>query len=780
MDLALLSPQSKPSPESQDSQIPRLLERVLLDLGYGARLLTKTRVPIIKLCEKPTEKLKADLLAERLKWESGFDAENDEEDEDNIKGEIATEEPELTKSQVSKSAEGQESRELSIDTKTSRTGSQESAHAEDLSQEKSERDSEKKVTLKQKDGQSLPDYYSSAKRLLRKLGGRDVSDRAEELTSDEFKILNDVCRAFVAGLSSKELSNKLCRYESISSLFDPSKPPSRRPLIIIWNQIEGERLAMAWDSRPLTEPDDKREFECQGIVDAWQALLAKTEDYTNSQHDNREIYRASERLKKICSLQLMFLEQMPTEEPVQYYGRAQMILDNLKQRHTEAGGDYVTPIVIAHYISGVCNAQIKQILQNSPCGAGSLQAIALSHRILQLAFDYEHALKVGAFDKADITDVEKYVGFLRGRVVAKPDTQAETEAILISKMRNLPDPTQLSPNKPRDRYKDHLEFPKTNIGIQCDINFSAHLAIHNTLLLRCYSHCDPRVKLLILFVKNWAKVRGINTPYRGTLSSYGYVLMVLHYLVNIAQPFVCPNLQIFRREPPPYLSPSEIEAQSVCQGRDVRFWRNETEIKSLADRKMLNHNHDSLGVLLRGFFEYFAVNMPMTTYSCRSFDWGREVLSLRTHGGLLTKVEKGWIGARTTIETRTTAAPRTPSNAPANINKPNAQLDTSSEPTETNPKPAKVTNKKVEEVKEIRHRYLFAIEDPFELDHNVARTVTHGGIVAIRDEFRRAWRIIKNVGREQKEELLDPVLGPAERKSSWEELMDLLHGPVRE
>lgn len=49
--------------------------------------------------------------------------------------------------------------------------------------------------------------------------------------------------------------------------------------------------------------------------------------------------------------------------------------------------------------------------------------------------------------------------------------------------------------------------------------------------------------------------------------------------------------------------------------------------------------------------------------------------------------------------------------------------------------------------KEVRHRYLFAIEDPFELTHNVARTVTHPGICAIRDEFRRAWRILAAIGR---------------------------------
>ena len=45
----------------------------------------------------------------------------------------------------------------------------------------------------------------------------------------------------------------------------------------------------------------------------------------------------------------------------------------------------------------------------------------------------------------------------------------------------------------------------------------------------------------------------------------------------------------------------------------------------------------------------------------------------------------------------------------------------------------------------------------------------------IRDEFRRAWRIIKNVGRDDKEGLLDPVFD-GERKNGLKQAMDMLHG----
>lgn len=248
--------------------------------------------------------------------------------------------------------------------------------------------------------------------------------------------------------------------------------------------------------------------------------------------------------------------------------------------------------------------------------------------------------------------------------------------------------------------------------------------------------------------------------------------MVLHYLVNVTTPFVCPNLQLLYRKPPSYLPPDEIVNQTTCRGYDVRFWRNDKEIANLAESKMLNHNRDSLGKLLRGFFEYYAQSGPLSIGG-RGFDWGREVLSLRTHGGLLTKQHKGWVGARTVTETRTEAAP-----APVPTLEPQSSQTSDKVPRATGLDiPRKTVTK--EEVKEIRYRYLFAIEDPFEVDHNVARTVTHDGIVAIRDEFRRAWRIISSVGQKEVQEgLLDEVVLEARSKSDFDELMDFLHGKM--
>ncbi|RDL31404.1 uncharacterized protein BP5553_09613 [Venustampulla echinocandica] len=770
MDLALLSPKSNPAPDSPESPIPRLLEKRLLVMGFGARLLTRTRVPIIKLCQKPSEKLKADLLQERTKWENGFIGGPQEEEDINEPGL----DPEAVLEDIGNVApEGRPQQ------------------TEECSESVVESYEEKLAGLKQKAQQSLGDYHNAAKRLLKNLGGRDVtSTNSSTLDEDELRILNDVCKAFVSGLSSQPLVSRLQSYPSISPLFDSSLPPIQRTLQGIMHQIEGERLSMAVDHRPLTEQSDKREHECLIAVAAWQTMqnMNRPVTVTESLRFNRDLYIALERMKRIRSLQLVFLHQIQHEEPVYYYGRAQKLLEDLQgyNRNWEGSTDTVTPIVVAHYLAGISNLEIRQALQKSTRTTMTLQRVGLQHRALQLAMDYENALKTHMYDEDDRPYIENYIAFLRRVDLTDPARirekipQTGDEAKLIAKIRCLPNP---KPTKSRDRYKDHLEFPKSDIGVQCDINFSAHLAIHNTLLLRCYSRCDPRVESMVLFIKHWAKARGINTPYRGTLSSYGYVLMVLHYLVNVAQPLVCPNLQAVHKDPAPHLPPAEIEARSICNGHDVRFWRNELEIKSLAERKMLNHNHDSLGLLLRGFFEYFAMNGSMTTFHHRCFDWGRDVLSLRTQGGILSKQEKGWVGAKTTIETKTVAPPiaSTLKASDNDYSVPAGEIRPGTAEASKVKSPNQAHMKTVQETKEVRHRFLFAIEDPFELDHNVARTVTHHGIVSIRDEFRRAWRIIRGAGKPNQTDggLLDPndIMGEA-TKDSWQELLDLIHGPT--
>lgn len=249
MDLALVTPQSKPAADSPESLIPRILERKLLDMGYGARLLTRTRVPIIKLCEKPPPKLLADLLQERTRWETGL-----QEEENST----------IVKSTASKDA----MTKIVDGAKKPAISGPESTSAEPATKEGS---LESKLSkLKQKENQSLGDYYNTAKRFLRQLGSHDISLTSPDLSDLEGSALNAVCKAFISGLKFEDLVTRLQTYQSIRPLFDTSDSFLQRSLNGVWNQVEGERLAMAWEARPLPESNEQREMECMRAVEAWR------------------------------------------------------------------------------------------------------------------------------------------------------------------------------------------------------------------------------------------------------------------------------------------------------------------------------------------------------------------------------------------------------------------------------------------------------------------------------------------------------------------------------
>jgi DNA polymerase sigma len=195
---------------------------------------------------------------------------------------------------------------------------------------------------------------------------------------------------------------------------------------------------------------------------------------------------------------------------------------------------------------------------------------------------------------------------------------------------------------------------------------------------------------MALFVKQWAKTRNINDPHHGTLSSYGYILMLLHYLLNVADPPVVPNLQHCN------LGVRELE---WIQGCEVFYWRDEIEIAKAAETKGLTLNRQSTASLLREFFAYYTCEgysgQGRNPRSSR-FSWANDVVSIRNHGGLRRKTEKDWL--RVKVD------------------------DTGT-----------------------RHYYLLAIEDPFETNHNVGHTVNWRGVCAIRREFQRAYMIINRV-----------------------------------
>lgn len=758
MDLGLLSPTSRLPPNSPESPIPRLIEKALLTAGFGARLLTKTRVPILKLCQNPSPTLLQGLLDARTKWENGIDIEREPDND-------APEDSEFLDTR------------LPVDDEPKQTLTELETPAVwpcavGLSR------------LKQSPNQSLANYYTEAKRFLRRLNGRDIThSNSQNFTDADFSLLDAMCRVFVEGLYDTELKNRISAYPSFH-IGDVTLRTNRRSLAGINTMIEGEKLVLLWETGQLFGP--KADPATESKIRQWKDLQYSKDFGTNPIWFKKELQQAVTILHQIPSIQLLQLQQDPYESPTAYHERAYKMATGLLR--ASSGAD-VWSEAIRQYVNGVRNAQIKSNLGDfiSSTGTRDLRTVARQHMALHLAADYERAIDRGCYREDQHAIIQAYIAILRRKPVRSiqrptdfeyviPITQ--NEAVILWTIKELPDPATLRPNKPRDRYSDSLGFPKTGVGVQCDVNFSAYLALQNTLLLRCYSYTDPRVRPLVLFVKHWAKARNINTPYRGTLSSYGYVLMVLHFLINVAEPFVCPNLQELGPPGP------DIEGITTCQGYNVRFWREEREIQSLAERGQLNQNRDSLGTLLRGFFDYYAQGGMMATLPRKAFDWGRDVISPRTHGGLLSKAEKGWTGAKTVVQAQG-GAPDTPIAQSPFLNSNNKDKAPQTKPDQSPSldraadSPTEQHAPKPKEFKEVRHRFLFAIEDPFELEHNVARTVTHNGIVAIRDEFRRAWRIISAAGRGQAtDDLLEDVVAKKEglEKGRFVSLLHEIHG----
>ncbi|KAH7882221.1 hypothetical protein F5I97DRAFT_1913309 [Phlebopus sp. FC_14] len=163
--------------------------------------------------------------------------------------------------------------------------------------------------------------------------------------------------------------------------------------------------------------------------------------------------------------------------------------------------------------------------------------------------------------------------------------------------------------------------PGLPLGIASDIGFENRLALENTRLLMCYAMVDPtRVRTLVLFLKVWSKQRKINSPYQGTLSSYGYVLLVIYFLIHVKNPPVLPNLQ----QMPP-LRP--ISAENTHIGGHNTWFFDDIE---LLCQRWHSSNTENVAELLIDFFRYYS----------RDFTYNTGVASIRA--GLLKKDSKGW------------------------------------------------------------------------------------------------------------------------------------------
>ena len=148
-------------------------------------------------------------------------------------------------------------------------------------------------------------------------------------------------------------------------------------------------------------------------------------------------------------------------------------------------------------------------------------------------------------------------------------------------------------------YSGILALPKARVPIvkfeashpsyhyELDIGINNLLALENSELIKAYMGCDMRARQLTFLIKHWAKQRKINDPFRGTLSSYAYVLMTIHFLQQLSPP-VLPCLQT-------YASPNR--PVKLVSGYDCHFF---------PVGPWVSHNRCTLSQLWSGWLFYFA------------------------------------------------------------------------------------------------------------------------------------------------------------------------------
>eukprot|EP00894_Picocystis_sp_ML_P002665 jgi/Pico_ML_1/53182/g3780.t1 len=232
-----------------------------------------------------------------------------------------------------------------------------------------------------------------------------------------------------------------------------------------------------------------------------------------------------------------------------------------------------------------------------------------------------------------------------------------------------------------------VKYVDPRTGCASDICVNNRVAVANTKMLCDYARIDVRLRQLAFAVKHWAKARQVNETYRGTLSSYAYVLMCIH-LLQRRNPPILPCLQGMR----PSFS------KLLQKGDDIVKCEYFDEVDKLG--RYGDRNRESVAELLFSFFEYWAWR----------HDYAHSVVSVRT-GGFLTKAEKGWT--------------------------------------------KRIGNE----------RHLICIEDPFETGHDLGRVVDRNSISALRDEFVRAAKILRDE-EDPLPKLFQPYIRPDEHEPS--------------
>lgn len=223
------------------------------------------------------------------------------------------------------------------------------------------------------------------------------------------------------------------------------------------------------------------------------------------------------------------------------------------------------------------------------------------------------------------------------------------------------DTNRLTARIPIIKFQCPNPFPSADEAervIEVDLSMHNPLAVLNTTYLSSYAVITPVTRVLAAVIKRWAKARDINNPARHTLSSYGYILMLLHFLTyhkrtgnglvspvapvegnpdcrnkKVAQPTpILPNLHwmdpawLNTSNGSPYRElttlPRTFMKHPLTEDKrvNVYYCRPNTHSDIAVLQRLFPGQDLSLAILLASFFRYYAYE----------FDYKRHVVSLHS------------------------------------------------------------------------------------------------------------------------------------------------------
>lgn len=295
--------------------------------------------------------------------------------------------------------------------------------------------------------------------------------------------------------------------------------------------------------------------------------------------------------------------------------------------------------------------------------------------------------------------------------------------------------------------------------LQVDVCVNNMLAVRNTELLKAYVDLDERFRYVCILVKLWAKRRDLNDAYHGTLSSYAYTLLVIHYLQTL-DTCVLPCLQ--------KMVNGDLVAENSNLPREMTDNGGTKLYNTYFDRTVNTEtfksaNTDPVHELLLGFFHYYAY----------VFRYRTDLASIRL-GVRTARSERGWdeqtvyeeweeknAHYRTAVEAARAAydAKRKAGDeeqrlrAQATMNGSVAHSGSGMDSTtavgiENGKTDIGTKRERIQFPRRPRlaSKHLFCIEDPFDIDHDLSRGMEKAAVTVIRQEMMRAYEIIAETG----------------------------------